>query len=536
MAERRQTEVGPIRVYPRSVTEMPVTPKSDGAHQNGATYFLARFGAGKKVLCIRGDADGFVGERAMLDRAHPIGDAHPNENEVLVCPLTAENARSLAARLPWLRPVPLGLQTSAGCGDRLGLATPGHIRAVRKVCRSGATAATAGGVAPILAQQSMRENARTGRTPQEVMDDAMWGVFEEGWREPWGADADHLKTTADIDLCVAAGYTFFTIDPGDHVDNAAHTDDLEVLQHKFNALPWPRLHEYADAMRARYLTSPRGSDRGQNQDEALSALGLAFDEVSLLRAACKYGVALAHTAEMYEHLVTAKAGSPFELEVSVDETETPTSPLEHVFIATELSRLGVEWVSLAPRYVGRFEKGVDYIGDLRTFDAEFAGHAAIARAMGPYKLSIHSGSDKFSIYPSMARHTRGVAHLKTAGTSYLEALRAVAKADPVLFREILTLARERYGEDRASYHVSADVAKVPDQGDLTDAALPGVLDLFDGREVLHVTFGSILAVFGERLKAVLDANEEVHYDALEVHFVRHLTPFAGVGARQNGTP
>ena len=231
---------------------------------------------------------------------------------------------------------------------------------------------------------------------------------------------------------------------------------------------------------------------------------------------------------MYEHLVAAKAGDPFELEVSVDETETPTSPLEHVFIATELSRLGVEWVSLAPRYVGRFEKGVDYIGDVSTFDVEFAEHAAIARAMGPYKLSIHSGSDKFSIYPAVAEHTRGVAHLKTAGTSYLEALRAVAKADPALFREILTLARERYGEDRVSYHVSADVAKVPDQGELTDAELPGVLDLFDGREVLHVTFGSVLAVFGERLKAVLDANEEVHYDALEVHFIRHLTPFAAV--------
>ena len=120
-------------------------------------------------------------------------------------------------------------------------------------------------------------------------------------------------------------------------------------------------------------------------------------------------------------------------------------------------------MSLAPRYVGRFEKGVDYIGDLGTFDAEFARHAEIARMMGPYKLSIHSGSDKFSIYPSMAKYTRRVAHLKTAGTSYLEALRAVAKSDPTLFREILTLARARYSEDRASYHVSADVTKVPDQ-------------------------------------------------------------------------
>ena len=242
MVDRHEDAVGSMRIYPRSVTEA----HQNGAHQNGATYFLARGETGRKVLCIEGDTDGFVGEPAVFDGVHQNGDA------VLVCPLTAENARSLRAKLPWLRPVPLGLQTSAGCGDRLGLATPGHIRAVRKV----------GGIAPILAQQSMRENARTGRTPQEVMDDAMWGVFEEGWREPWGADADHLKTTADIDLCVAAGYTFFTIDPGDHVDNAAHTDDPDVLQHKFNALPWPRLKEYPDAMRARYLTSQPGQAVG----------------------------------------------------------------------------------------------------------------------------------------------------------------------------------------------------------------------------------------------------------------------------------
>ena len=76
----------------------------------------------------------------------------------------------------------------------------------------------------IFAQQSIREMTRTGRSPDDVMDDATWGVFQEGWRAGVGADADHLKTTADIDLCVAAGYTFFTIDPGAHVDPAADTE------------------------------------------------------------------------------------------------------------------------------------------------------------------------------------------------------------------------------------------------------------------------------------------------------------------------
>ena len=97
--------------------------------------------------------------------------------------------------------------------------------------------------------------------------------------------------------------------------------------------------------------------------------------------------------------------------------------------------------------------------------------------------------------------------------------------DPDLFREILALALERYDEDRATYHVSAVKEKVPRPDELSDDELAGVLDLFDGREVLHVTFGSMLDQFGDRLVAALEADEEAHYAALEAHFVRHLTPF-----------
>jgi hypothetical protein len=174
--------------------------------------------------------------------------------------------------------------------------------------------------------------------------------------------------------------------------------------------------------------------------------------------------------------------------------------------------------------VGRFEKGVDYIGNLQEFEAEFSRHAVIARALGPYKLSIHSGSDKFSIYPIVARHAGALAHLKTAGTSYLEALRAVAGVDPSLFREVLGFARQHYEQDRATYHVSAELAHVPVE--LTDGQLPGVLDSFDARQVLHVTFGSVLDRFGPRLKVVLAEHEEAHYAALEAHFVRHLSAFS----------
>ena len=182
-------------------------------------------------------------------------------------------------------------------------------------------------------------------------------------------------------------------------------------------------------------------------------------------------------------------------------------------------------MSLAPRYVGDFEKGVDYIGDLDALRADFAGHAAIARAYGPYKLSLHSGSDKFSVYPIAVDTAGSLVHLKTAGTSYLEALRAVANVHPDLFRKIYALAFQRYEQDRRTYHVSAQADRAPDPDALSDADLPDVLDQFDAREMLHVTFGSALARFGDTLKTTLAAHEEAHYDALERHFDRHLEAF-----------
>jgi hypothetical protein len=252
---------------------------------------------------------------------------------------------------------------------------------------------------------------------------------------------------------------------------------------------------------------------------------LTFDKETLWRAAGKYGRAVAHAVRMYRYLHEQLGEQPFELEVSVDETETPTSAEEHFYIGTELRRLGVRWVSLAPRYIGRFEKGVDYIGDLGEFEAELVKHAVIARVLGPYKLSIHSGSDKFSIYPIIARLTEGRVHLKTAGTSYLEALRTVAQTEPGLFREIMSFARQRYDTDRATYHVSAQLAKAPAAEALRDAGLPSLLEQFDTRQVLHVTYGSVLDRFGERLLAALQEQEEVYYALLEAHFQRHLSPF-----------
>ncbi len=469
------------------------------APRPGEKGLLAAWPAGRAP-----DAAGALeGERRSLDLAGAPAEA-------VLAPRCPANADAVRRLLPWTAPQAVAGRPSIGLGDRLGLATPGHVRAVRGT-----------GYVPMLAQQSIREMGRTGRSARSVLDDATWGVLQTGFRDGFGADADHLKTTDDIDRCADVGFTFYTIDPGDHVTNAADTMDASALADAFDALPW-------DALQSR--PSEARAAAGKTAVDLAGGRRLALDEPALVRAAVKYGRAVAHTAALYRHLVDRLGEGGFELEVSVDETDSPTTAGQHLYVASELARLGVAWVSLAPRFVGRFEKGVDYIGDLENLERTFLAHLAIARAFGDYKISLHSGSDKFSVYRMAARHGGRHVHVKTAGTSYLEALRVIAEGEPALFREILGFARDRYETDRATYHVSADLARVPAPDTPADEALAALLDDFHARQVLHVTYGSVLtAEAGERFRGrVLDAlriHEDAYDEALARHIGRHLAPF-----------
>lgn len=473
---------------------------------DNAALWLQRTTSGKQLAVIA------TSDHPWLAQFSGESQSFSDGYVLKLCPANHASARALRVALPHLKPVPLGLATSAGCGDRLGLATPGHVRAFHAVAQQ----TNARPIAAIFAQQSIREMSRTGRSPDDVLCDATWGAFEAGWSGPLGADADHLKTTEDIDACVAAGYSFFTFDPGLFVDSEADRAAPNRIQQKVATLPWNDLESSLEETWQRY----------ENHVFELEDRRIVLNAESLWRAAAKYGKAIAHVTAMYRHLVAS--GIPCELEISVDETETPTTHAEHIFIVSELQRLGVRWISLAPRYSGRFEKGVDYIGDLHALAADLAGHAAIARAFGPYKLSLHSGSDKFSVYPLIVSATQGVVHLKTAGTSYVEALHVVATVNAPLFRELFAHAYSCYPADRASYHVSGELSRVPQIATLPAASLPEALDQFDARQVLHVTFGSILTRFGNDLKATLRTHEETCYTTLEHHFMRHLLPFSQI--------
>ena len=479
-----------------------VALRGDGAYPDsqvsyaGATYWLERHADGARRLIAVTD------DESVFDRF--AGTTETVGGRVrLRAETTAHNAEALRHALPWLTPSRVGLHTSAGFGDRLGLSTPGHVRALTAV---GAP------IRPVFAQQSIREMGRCHRTPRDVLDDATWGAFQAGWTKPVGGDADHLEHLDDVDATAAAGFAFFTLDPKARVDAEAEHADAAGIMTKVEAIDWPGLDSDLATFVNRYA--------GQRIDLEHDAVEL--DKESVLRAMAKYGPSLAHAMAMHRRL--AEKGAGFEVEFAVDETDYPTKPVEHVVVVSELKRLGMDFISFAPRFVGRFEKGVEYIGDLEELKRDFEIHAQLARALGPYKLSLHSGSDKYSTYPLFAEATRGVAHLKTAGTSWAEALRVIARNDPDLMRRILALALDSFESSRKSYHLSCDPARIP--ADPSDDEVARLLDVVDSRQVLHVGYGAILDEFGPQMYRVWNDHEEEHYRIIADHFVRHLEPFA----------
>jgi hypothetical protein len=445
---------------------------------DGQDVFMADGNEG--TVIIAGEGLGFSGKSA--------GDGK------VIAPLSHENAALLRKRFPWTAPSPvLRKERSFGLGDRLGIATPGHIKLFERY-----------DAYPVFAQQSIRELTLTNRTYEDVLDAATFAVFREGFKKPWGADGDHLKTVKDVEYALSLGFTMITLDCSEHIKSGVTAQ---------NAPPLPS--EYAQ----KYLG--KTFDLGEGES-------VRFDEGELRRTAAIYGEAIAFAIDMYNRfLKDGKYAADFE--ISIDETNEPTTPREHYFVARELTDGGVKFATLAPRFCGEFQKGIDYIGDLAQFDKEIKIHAVIARHFG-YKLSIHSGSDKFSVFPSIGRETRGVFHVKTAGTNWLEAMRAVAVADPALYRAVHRYALSVFKEATAYYHVTTNVANIPDVGRLTDAELPALFDNNDARQLIHITYGLILTKkkadgsfeFKDALYKLWRERENVYNDALVRHIGKHL--------------
>ena len=419
--------------------------------------------------------------------------------KVLDGPRSWNNYLAIKEYLPFLAPASLrGERTTIGCGDRLGMAGPGHIRAARGFR-----------VSPVLAQLSMRELKLTGRTYPRVVKDAAFAALQEGFDRGFGADGDHLKNIPDIDTALDAGMPMITLDLTEVMDPAPASWTEAAVEEAFSRLAEPARRKALDDYAGKTFSLPGAS--------------VAVSDIEAKRCALMYWKALEFTGEVDRHL-RSRRGDAYDLEVSIDETTAPTVPAHHLFIASELARRGVTVNSLAPRFIGEFQKGIDYIGDPGDFEQQFAVHCAIAKAYGGYKISIHSGSDKFSVYPAIGRYTDLRVHVKTAGTSWLEALRATSLQDPGLFRDLLAQAYRYFPDALKLYHITPDLSRIPDPKGVPDPDLPGYLERPESRQLLHVSYGGLLndPDTGPRLFRFLAEREELHYGCVGDHIRRHI--------------
>lgn len=459
---------------------METYPKS--VHRAGEAVVSMLRGTDADVLSVTGPNPGFSGEET---------------GGVFLAPLTHENAVLLRKLFPFTAPRPiLGSIRTFGVGDRLGIATPGHLRVFEKY-----------DAVPVLAQQSIRELNLTDRTYADVLDCVTFAVFREDFQKGFGADGDHLKTDEEVEYALSNGYTMITLDCSEQIRNdvAAMTDEQVDEEYRPDA-----------GLEALYC----------DKTFAVEDQQVTFGKQEFRRACLVYSAALDHAVHVYE---THIKGKPVDFEISIDETMTPTTPVQHYFVASELLRRGVKFATVAPRFCGEFQKGIDYIGDLKQFEVEMRVHAAIARKFG-YKLSIHSGSDKFSVFPIIGRLTQGNFHVKTAGTNWLEAMRVVAMVDPALYREVHAFALTVFRDATKYYHVTTDLNKIPALQSLTDAQLPDLFEQNDARQLIHITYGLILNArdekeayrFRDRLYRCWRENDSLYYDRLEAHIGRHL--------------
>ena len=471
------------------------TPCEASFQEVGSTVYGMLDVEPERELLIAGAPDArFSGRRVLI-----------GGQEALLCQKSHENLLALQEVFPWTVPAsPQGHNISMGLGDRLGLVSGAHIQALRGT-----------EVFPVLAQQSKRELNLTGRSNRQMMEDVAWQVFEAGYTGGYGADGDHRKTLEEVCDALYDGVTMITLDCSEHIDNDAH-----LLR---EAEAWENCRALFSAEDlARWTAEYCG------KSFPLEGRSVEFTPAIFPQLLLTYARAVEFAAQVYEQAI-APCSRKVAFEVSIDETEIDTLPCAHYFVAAELVRRGVVIESMAPRFYGEFQKGIDYIGDLAQFEAEFADHVAIAEHFG-YRISVHSGSDKFSVFPYVGRLSHGRFHLKTSGTSWVEAVRVIAACEPALFRRMVPFACAHFAEARKYYHVTCDPARVPDLREVSDAELPGLMDQIDTRQVMHINYGLLLQAknpdgtpeFRDDIYRVLRAHRAELDEVICRHIQRHL--------------
>jgi hypothetical protein len=401
-------------------------------------------------------------------------------------------------------------------GDRFAHQAAAQLRACQLAAQHGAD------VIPVW-NKSNREHTFIGSEPQSVFDAAQAAVQALGWNAPWHVDADHIRLET-VDRFIPCS-DFFTIDVADSIAKPAPSADL--------AASVARHPELVGTLRVEGVTEP-----------------FVLTPSELERIAGKYLLAVQDAGRIYRHVAQAKGENRFIAEVSMDETDAPQTPSELLVILALIADEKIRAQTIAPKFTGRFNKGVDYVGDLAQFEREFNDDLAVlAHAVHRYglpanlKLSVHSGSDKFSLYPIIRRALRrtgaGV-HVKTAGTTWLEEVIGLSEAGG----EGLALVREMYAY--ALEHVDALCAPYASVIDIDRSQLPaaGVVAQWSGaqmanavrhipghpefnaniRQLLHVSF-KLAAQRGAVYLDLLKRHEAiVGKHVTENLFARHLKP------------
>ena len=465
---------GEYKVYPDSVRIFEDT-----------LFYMAR-ASKHKVLVVKGaSAKRFSGE--------DCGDSK-------ICLCDVANAQTLMDMFDFTRPVRhKGKDRSFGLGDRLGMASCAHVRLMKGK-----------DVFPVIAQQSIRELNLTQRTYHDVLASAVFAVFQEGYEGGFGMDGDHLKSADEVSMALACGSTMITIDCSGQIDNSLVNLPDDEIEKRYTG---------GEDLIDTYCTKPIRLSDGTL---------LAISKAQLKRNYVIYKNAMDFMVKIYNDLIKT-APRPVDYEVSLDETETSTSPEAHYIVANELIKCGVEITSLAPRFVGEFQKGIDYIGDLEAFEKDITMQYQIAETLG-YKLSVHSGSDKFLIFPIVAKVTNGKWHLKTSGTNWLEAVHMISIENPKLFRRMYDHAKDVFTDACRFYHVAATLDKMPDIRGMKDGALGTLFENNDTRQLLHITYGSQLNdtdlkgrfLFREAIFDTLYQHEAEYDQMLIKHIGNHL--------------
>ncbi|PHS03149.1 MAG: hypothetical protein COA78_18815 [Blastopirellula sp.] len=403
-----------------------------------------------------------------------------------------------------------------GVGDRFAHQAKAQLRACMQAAAEGAD------VVPVW-NKSHREHMTVGSKPDAVRAAADAAVAELGWTQPHHVDADHINLST-VDGFIASS-DFYTLDVADSIGKPAAAAEVKAFVDRF-----PQL---VGTVNIPGIAAPFEVSR---------------EEVEAIAA--KYLLAVQEAGEIYRHIELAKGADNFITEVSMDETDNPQTPPELLVILAAIADQKIPIQTIAPKFTGRFNKGVDYVGDVAQFEQEFSDDlAVIAYSIQKFglpetlKLSVHSGSDKFSIYGPIRRCIQKFdagLHIKTAGTNWLEEVIGLAEADG----DGLDIAKEIYAAALANKEalcapyatvIDIDPAQLPTAEEVNgwssqqfvsalrhDQTNPGYNANL--RQLIHVGY-KIAAQLGERYLEMLEKYEPVvSKNVTENLYERHLKP------------